>query len=248
MDSVKNSLSDLVELFASRMSAFEAELQKAPTTPATTSSLATEFQTFRSFIMAALESLQQQVELLSRDVDRLEMRGWRKMLLVHNVAEANKEDASAVVLNVINAQLKLAGVSGGDIKRCHRVGRSADNKTRPILVKFADVTVRDKVWFSKTNLKGSGVTLSEFLTRERHAAFMEARERHSISKCWTRDGFVFVLTPDGVRHQITTLAELNKIPCSTTANASPVVPPAPQEPRTPKPAPLRSRRGTVKKY
>uniref|UniRef100_A0A2H1W9F9 SFRICE_038682 n=1 Tax=Spodoptera frugiperda TaxID=7108 RepID=A0A2H1W9F9_SPOFR len=62
-----------------------------------------------------------------------------------------------------------------DIKRCHRMGR-ATLKPRPILFKLHNVALRDSIWFGKTGLKGSGITISEFLTKTRHNVFMAARD------------------------------------------------------------------------
>lgn len=240
-------MSDLMELFTTKMAAFEAELHsKTSTNPTTTMDLAAEFTSFRSFIISALGSLQQQVELLSHEVDRLEMRGRRKILLVHNIPEEKQEEPGAAVMKIFAGKLKVPGITDNDIGRCHRLGRSSASKTRPILVEFSSVVIKDKVWFSKTNLKGSGITLSEFLTVRRHTAFSEARVRFGIQKCWTRDGYVFVLAPDGTRHQIVSLAELNMIPCPTVSdNAAEDVASEVQKPS--KPAVTRARRATTLK-
>ncbi|KAJ0173698.1 hypothetical protein K1T71_010847 [Dendrolimus kikuchii] len=94
-----------------------------------------------------------------------------------------------------------------------------------ILMKFhlTDVAIRSKIWSAKTQLKGSGVTLSEFLTKYRHDLFMRARQEFGISKCWSRDGVVFVLGQDGSRHSISRIEDLSVInPTQTTA--MPVLP------------------------
>ncbi|XP_026745500.1 uncharacterized protein LOC113506863 [Trichoplusia ni] len=89
------------------------------------------------------------------------------------------------------------------VRRCHRMGRNNNgSKPRPILLKLRDVEVRDRIWFEKTKLKGSGITLSEFLTKTRHDAFMMAREKFGISNCWTRRGEVFVLGADGTKRRV----------------------------------------------
>ncbi|XP_026733623.1 uncharacterized protein LOC113497968 [Trichoplusia ni] len=76
------------------------------------------------------------------------------------------------------------------------------SKPRPILLKLRDAEVRDRIWFEKTKLKGSGITLSEFLTKTRHDAFMMAREKFGISNCWTQRGEVFVLGADGTKRRV----------------------------------------------
>lgn len=209
-------MSELLAQFNDRMSKFEAELSKTtPETTASTSSssiLATEYAAFKTFVMGALNCLQHQVEALAKDIDTLEMRGRRKLLLVHGVAEVNKEETSHLVAEVVRDRLKIDSFSVAAIRRCHRMGNQGSaGKPRPILVKLQDVDVRDKIWFAKTKLKGSGITLSEFLTRSRHQVFMAARDKFGVDSCWTKQGSVYVLGADGTKHRVVTHSELNAI-------------------------------------
>lgn len=71
--------------------------------------------------------------------------------------------------------------------------------------------VRDRIWFGKTKFKGSGITVSEFLTKQRHQAFMAARHKFGVQKCWTKDGVIHIINSKGVRHRITKSSELDKI-------------------------------------
>ncbi|KAG7313273.1 hypothetical protein JYU34_000377 [Plutella xylostella] len=75
------SLEDMKELFGSSMSSFQEQLDKKSPSPPTTTGLAAEFNTFRTFIMSALATLQQQVDFLARGMDAVEMRSRRKMYL-----------------------------------------------------------------------------------------------------------------------------------------------------------------------
>lgn len=216
MDSVKGSLFEMSEFFNKRMDDFQHQLQKTSPTPPNTATLASEFTAFRLFIMSSLETLQRQVELLAREMDRLEMRGRRKILLLHGIPEEKSEDITSVVMTTVANKLKMDKFSTESISRAHRLGQTTSSKPRPLLVKFKDVTLRDKVWFAKTQLKGTGITVSEFLTKSRHSIFMAARQRFGVSKCWTRDGIIHVLAPDGSHHLIECLADLEGI--SSPAN------------------------------
>ncbi|KAJ8731028.1 hypothetical protein PYW08_002441 [Mythimna loreyi] len=213
MESLKGSMSELMAQFNDRMSKFEAELSKSPsTTVGSQVEVAAEYAGFKAFILQALSCLQRQMETLASNVDALEMRGRRKMLLIHGVAEVTKEDTSLVVAEVVRDKLKLEAFSVAAIRRCHRMGNQHSTvKPRPILVKLQDVDVRDQIWHAKTKLKGSGVTLSEFLTRSRHRVFMAARERFGVNNCWTKQGHIHVLGPDGSKHRVVTQSELNSI-------------------------------------
>ncbi|XP_046962562.1 uncharacterized protein LOC124531993 [Vanessa cardui] len=211
MESIKHSIQDLTEHFNTQMAEFQKSLQSPIPATSPNSNIAAQFNAFRIFVLSALEGLQMQVELLSKQYNQLEMRSRRKMLLLHGVSEDKKENLPLVVSNVVSGHLKVPEFTIDKLSRCQRLGHSSRDKPRPILVKFRDVMLRNKIWYSKTSLKNTGVTLSEFLTKERHDLFMAARQKYGVSKCWTKDGVIVVTGSDGKRHRIVTTAELNAI-------------------------------------
>lgn len=220
MESIKQTIEEMSSHFHAQMAHFGSELDKVSSrAPASSTSLAGDFEAFKSFVITALKGLQRQIEALAADNDRLEMHSRRKILLIHGVPETKEDNLAACVVKLAAERLKLSGFSASDISRCHRLGQAADNRTRPILLKLTNASVRNKMWLAKKCLKGSGVTISEFLTRVRHGLFMAARERHGVSKCWTRDGSIFVVGPDGSRHRITSYTELENIPCDPAPEA-----------------------------
>lgn len=224
MESLQNSIDNLNSLFQERMSAFESKLQNSTGPPTSITVLAAEFSAFRDFIADTLKNLQLQVQILARNVDHLEMQGRRKVLLLHGVKEEKNEELIHVVAKVVQNQVKLDNFTAADIKRCHRIGKpSMPHKHRPIFVKMQHVSIRDKLWFEKTKLKGSGITISEFLTKARHDIFMAAREKYGVTKCWTREGSVYVLGVDGKRQRITSLQDIHS---TSILNPSKPAPPA----------------------
>lgn len=245
METLKQSMMEMMEHFNSQMTAFQQELRNSQGSSSSTARLDGDFMAFRSFISSALTNLQQQLEVLTQEVDHLDMRGRRKVLLVHGVAEDKEEDTSAVVVRVVRERMKIPEFCASDIRRCHRMGRASSGaRVRPILVKFQSSATKDKVWFAKKILKGTGVTLSEFLTKRRHDAFMTARQRFGIPRCWTRDGVIFVLGDDGTRHRVLSLSDLGKIPFS---DDPPKMPEVPESDAKPKKAPPKPRQPRVKK-
>ncbi|KAH9640197.1 hypothetical protein HF086_005157 [Spodoptera exigua] len=107
MDPINNTVAGLMDLFNKRMAQFEAQLQREPAEPSNTSNLAAEFFSFRVFITQAVTTLQQQVELLARNIDSMEMRGRRGILLLHGVPEDKEEDAAQLVVDVVRDRLKV---------------------------------------------------------------------------------------------------------------------------------------------
>lgn len=213
-----------------RMDQFEGELQKTPPVANTTGTLAADFAAFKSFTAEVMRGFQHQMGLLARNLDNIEMHSRRKILLLHGITEEKQEDTAAVVMRAVTNHLHVKDFSLNDINRCQRMGRATTDKPRPVLVKLKDLDMRNKLWFSKTSLKGTGITLSEFLTRSRHQAFMEARQRVGIAKCWTKDGFIYVIGPDGTRHRICSLIELqNVVPAQVSGTLKPAPAPGSKE-------------------
>ncbi|KAI5635701.1 hypothetical protein NE865_11607 [Phthorimaea operculella] len=222
MDQIKESMEFLAASVHSRMAAFEEELKKDPTKKDTVNSIATEFQSFRTFVVASLGALQKQIGMLTDDLDAMETRSRRKMLLLHGVPEEKDEDTTAVVVAVINEHLSLPELKSEDVRRAHRMGRfsSASSKPRPVLVKFGSTKTRDDAWMHKVGLKGTGITVSEFLTPRRHRLFKAARLKFGVTKCWTREGRIIYLAPDGKRHTISSRQDLETLACDTAGDSS----------------------------
>ncbi|XP_039760354.1 uncharacterized protein LOC120633983 [Pararge aegeria] len=209
MESIQQTVTELGEHFNQRMAEFQRSLQSSIPATSPSSNVNAQFAAFRSFILSSLEALQAQVQLLSRQHDDMEMRCRRKILLVHGVPESKNERVEAAITKILSEHLTTVSIDETCISRCHRLGSPRSDKARAILIKFRDLSIRNKVWFGKTCFKNTGVTLSEFLTKERHDVFMAARQRLGIAKCWTKDGRIVAIGSDGARKHILTMAELN---------------------------------------
>ncbi|CAH0718151.1 unnamed protein product, partial [Brenthis ino] len=136
MESMKHTIAELSEHFNSKMAEFQKQLQTSSasaTSPAST--IATQFSTFRSFVLTALEGLQKQLDVLSRKQDEFEMRSRKKILLIHGVQESKNEKMSQVVTKIISENLDIP-LKEDDISHCHRLGHSRSDKPRAVLVKF----------------------------------------------------------------------------------------------------------------
>lgn len=123
MEALKSSLSDMMSLFQDRMTSFEAQLQKNPGASNSTDSLVADYNSFKKFILDALGCIQQQMEALSQELDSMEMRARRKMVLLHGVTEQTKEDTAQVVVEVVRRHLGFTEFTVNDVRRCHRMGR-----------------------------------------------------------------------------------------------------------------------------
>ncbi|KAJ8721064.1 hypothetical protein PYW08_006529 [Mythimna loreyi] len=236
---LSSCVEELSSTFASRMTQYEEELKNATSEAShkTISSLSRDFIEFKGLVWKTLSSLKAQMELLVLGLDRHEMASRSKILLLHGLSEDKGADSLASVLSITSKNLEMASVTAKDITSCHRLG-SNTSKPRPILIRFESRIVRNEVWRSKTKLKGSGLTLSEFLTKPRHEIFVNARKRFGLHKCWTSDGKIIIQISANTRKKIESAGEYRELVAQFPVAESSAI--------QPKPVPEKRFRRTVK--
>lgn len=205
-------LEELTSLFNNRMSEFERSLQQpgAKESSPTIKSLAAEYNSFKSFVCKSLTLLKSQIELVFMGLDRLDAHSRRKVLLFHGIKEDADEDVLAKVVAVLSTQMQMSTLQSKDIDLCHRLGPKKGS-ARPVLVRFSSLMHCRDVWKNKTALKGSKVTVSEFLTKVRQEVFVAARQHFGVKRCWSADGVIVVLLPDKTRKKIFSMGELRSL-------------------------------------
>lgn len=208
------SLEELERFFSSRMSEYEDKLLQASSVPdlahSDISALSRDFSDFKVFVCNTLCHLKTQIELLSLGLDSHETVMRRKILLFHGIAETAHEKLNATILNIFSKHLMLDDIHADHLDVCHRLG-SSQGKSRPVLVRFSNMEQRRLAWDSKTALKGTGITISEFLAKTRHQVFMAGRKHFGVNNCWSAEGKIVVLTPDKSRRKISTMGELENL-------------------------------------
>lgn len=208
-----------------RMADFEDRL-KAASTPSnpTILQLAQDFQAFRDLIGNMLNLLRQQISDCSKTVDAMDMRQRQKVLLFKGIPEDPDLVVQHEVLKIISDNLGVPHVSEASLKRCHRLGAQHGDRPRAVLVHFRDHHTKSLVWKSKSKLKGSSVSMSEFLTRTRLSLHSMARKHFGIRNVWSLDGTIHIKVPGGARQKIVTEDELlslmAKFPASTSSPSS----------------------------
>ena len=87
------------------------------------------------------------------------------------------ENTDDMVLKIINERLELPIVL--DKQRSHRLGprnasrntRQNPTKPRAIIFRFRDFRARQSVFYKKKMLKGTGISITENLTKKRYTPF-----------------------------------------------------------------------------
>lgn len=118
-------------------------------------------QTVTSYT-AKVDDLQAQVNGLIRKIDDLENRSRRNNIIIFGVKESRGEPQQSleeqVTKNIFEDLLKIPDVA---IERIHRIGRPAENKCRPVIIKLVDGRDKAKIFKNCCNLKDTEYSISE---------------------------------------------------------------------------------------
>ena len=141
--------------------------------------------------------LQERLDNLSDVVGDHEQRNRNNCLLLHGVEEMDGENTDDMVLKIINERLELPMVLD-NIQRSHRLGprnasrntRQNPTKPRAIIFRFRDFRARQSVFYKKKMLQGTGISITENLTKKRYTLYKHAVAKYGIGKIWTIEGRV----------------------------------------------------------
>ena len=87
-------------------------------------------------------------------LDQLEQHGRRDSLRISGIPEVQEsDDTDAAVITLCAAIKVYPPVQPEDIAVSHRVGKAAEGKPRPVLVKFATCNIRERVFRAKKTSK-----------------------------------------------------------------------------------------------
>ena len=152
-----------------------------------------------------IESLENEVERLSLEVDALEQYGRRNAFRIYNPdwKEQMDENTDDMIMDVIINKLKLSDFPRWLISRSHRVGkpRTQEDRPRPILVKFISYRAIEAVMSAGKHLP-RGTYINEDLTGATYRLAYQVRElrrANKVSDTLTCDGRVYIKTTQAIR-------------------------------------------------
>ncbi|XP_022828172.1 uncharacterized protein LOC111357627 [Spodoptera litura] len=206
--SLERRFSPLEEMFAEGMEAVQAQIDAAGPGKDTIATVAEEFRTFRVIMYKLLGLLRRDITECSWQIDEIRTRSRRKALIFQGIPEKEGENCKSIAIDVTNTKMGL-NLTTSSIKVCHRLGQSNTDHHRPLLVRFA--SVKSSVWRAKTRLRGTEIAIKEFLTKERQAVFVKARQHFGMRSCWTQDGVIYIKVSDGSKCRVTSMGELKPL-------------------------------------
>lgn len=209
-----------------RLAQFESELTEIKGNPGNNKveALSKEFHDFKTFAVEMFSLLRQQISKLKISIDRLETKNRNDSLLLKGLPEKQDENVYQTVVDLIGGKLNIQDFNAQSIRTCYRLGQKQSGTTRSILITFYDCRTRSQIWKNKTKLKGTSVSLSEFLTKSRQLLFTEARRILGVRNCWTQDGCVIIKNKSGVKLKIFDQSDLNSVANSVSETSSTSVP------------------------
>lgn len=128
----------------------------------------------------------------------LEQYSRSNNLRIINLPEDNGErfetatETTEKVVKFLNEKMNT-DIQMKDIDIAHRLGKKTPNKPRAVIVKFLSrrhkfESMKDR----KQKLNGTGIYISEDLTRMNQMVFSAARRNTEVESCWTRNGRIVV--------------------------------------------------------
>ena len=170
----------------------------------------TSLTTENENLKVQIKSLQQQVETIAAEIDELDPYGRSENMILHGLQQTqpeNPDDLKQKVVESLNRNYNCQIVSVQDISVAHRLPRKPaapnathDTKPPPVIIRFIRRDVRNKILYSRKELKGKQTAVSEQLNPKRADLLRKANSlvaSHRILSAWSHDGKVLIKKLDG---------------------------------------------------
>ena len=121
-------------------------------------------------------------------MDRQEQCSRQNCPLIHGITEQKQENTDDQALEIFGEKLNIE-ITQRDLDRTHWIGRNdkRSNQPRPVIVKFIRCNDSKKTFSKKKQLKDSGVSTTESLTKLRMSKLAKAREEFGFRNVFTVD-------------------------------------------------------------
>ena len=134
-----------------------------------------------------LDSKNTKIEQLESRIEDLERSQRKNNLRVHGINYTDGESPKRAVIDTVDKYLNIK-LNNTDIDDCFRLNRKGEKATdsTPILVKFAKLDVKKKVYLAKKQLKDSGTRIyfNEDLTKTLADLHKKVRELQKDGYIW----------------------------------------------------------------
>ena len=119
----------------------------------------------------------QDTEATRNNADDIEMQRRLACLVVSNVPVDSSKSDEDLFIELCSTKLE-AEITKHDIANVSRIrGINRSNRPNAMVIRFQNERARNRVFFNKKKLKGSGQVISEFLTPKRSALLKECYDK-----------------------------------------------------------------------
>lgn len=155
-----------------------------------------------------IQEVRKENSVLEDKLDQLEQYSRRNCVRIFGAGEKKEETVEETVSNI----MKKIGVNivSDNLEICHRVGKLVLQKPRPILVKFSTYKLRQSVIVNRKHLKGTGITITEDLTKQRINSLNLAKKKFGPKVVWSVNGNIYVFYKN-IKHNIKCETDLDEI-------------------------------------
>nr|CAI5860790.1 unnamed protein product [Callosobruchus analis] len=157
--------------------------------PEAVSSLIDKINQLESSIKSSLREVKIALE---EHIDKQKKPEHENGIALFGIPEGDTRTLPDTIANFISAKFKIE-VTVADIYSCYRLGTGAravkkGKHPRPVALYFVNRWRRDKVFFAKSNIKGSGVVMSEILTENALQLYKQTKTILGAKIVWTWRG------------------------------------------------------------
>ena len=168
-----------------------------------------KLKTKNSDLESEIKSLKVQVKSSEAWANRTEQYSRRNHIRIQGIQPVKGEPCKTTVVKFINNKLNLKDSQGKRIQveatdidaahplpvrnnsRPHTIQSNQSQQVSPIIVRFHQRELRDKVIMSLRQLKGQKITIAEDLTSKNNQLLYKLRNCPAVENAWTWNGKVF---------------------------------------------------------
>lgn len=184
--------------------------QEIPKTPNEVNDILAKIETFERDALASIAAVKTDLGLLIQNFQDYTQEKSLNSIVINGLEEKEGSDVCREICMLFKNFMKL-DVKKGDIDYYYWTGRkSAEKKSRPLVVTFVNRWRREEIFKSKKSLKGSNFTIHEFLINKNLALYKRTRDKVGIRSCWTWNGRIYA-SIQGNRRLIRNESDINSM-------------------------------------
>jgi len=146
-------------------------------------------------LTSRFNALEELVYNIDYDLDKLEQYSRRNCLLLHGCKDSDVEklkpyqEFEKYIIGILNQKLNC-NLNSYDIDITHILPQVKRRK-RSIIIKFTRRSIRNMIFGLKKNLKGTGFSITESLTKRRISLMDDAKEKFGSFNVWSLNGEIY---------------------------------------------------------